>query len=189
MKKNNMTENKAIKKAIQSLINDFSNYPNKYLTEDDVRIHLCHLLMRDFEKIETTADNSYSISLHTEIRWWGDKYLKYRSDIVLLDVSDMQVTKKKILELKEHPQKGYAADKIKGVIEIKLRRNYGVSDNKFLELIQKDCEKLKEIKKMLSGDGNQNTFYGLIALDKRQNMQSKLSNQTDDIYFKYKFSN
>ncbi len=182
--------------AIQSLISDFKKCPNKYLTEDDVRIHLCHLLMNDFSKIEKTKDNDndYSISLHTEIRWWGDKHLKYRSDIVLFDVSDMQVTKKKILELKNHTQKGYSANKIKGVIEIKFRRNKGDSDKQFLKKIGSDCNKLGEIKTMLEiGGENKNTFYCLIVLDKKQNMKDKLQNMKDKlnnlIYVRYKFAN
>ncbi len=173
--------------AIQSLIDDFEKCPNKYLTEDDVRIHLCHLLMNDFSKIEETNDNDCSISLHTEVRWWGDEHLKYRSDIVLFDVSDMQVTKKKILELKNHTQKGYSANKIKGVIEIKFRRNKGDSNNQFLKKIKSDCDKLTKIKTMLEIDGeNKNTFYCLIVLDKKQNMKDKLNNL---IYVRYEFAN
>lgn len=180
---------KSIDNAIQSLIDDFSKYPNKYLTEDDVRIHLCHLLMKNFSKIESTKDDDRSISLHAEIRWWGKKHLKYRSDIVLLDVADMQVTKHKILELKDHPTKGYAANKIKGVIEIKFRRNQGDSNNAFLTKIKKDYEKLREIKNMLSIEGyNQNTFYSLIVLDKKQNMENRLNDLSDGIDFKYKFA-
>ncbi len=173
--------------AIQSLIDDFKKCPNKYLTEDDVRIHLCHLLMNDFSKIEETNDNDCSISLHTEVRWWGDEHLKYRSDIVLFDVSYMQVTKEKILELKNHPTKGYSGNKIKGVIEIKFRRNKGDSNNQFLRKIKSDCDKLTKIKTMLDiGDANQNIFYRLIVLDKKQNMKDELDNLT---YVKYKFAN
>lgn len=182
-----------INNAIDRLIEDFTNYPNKYLTEDDVRIHLCHFLMKDFGGIEPTKDNDCSISLHTEIRWWGDEHLKYRSDIVLIDVSDTKVTKKKMLELKSHPNKGYVVNKIKGVIEIKFRRNKGISDNQFFKNIKKDYDKLKEIKNMLStGGGNQNTFYSLIALDKKQNMENmenRLNGLLDGIDFKYKFAN
>jgi hypothetical protein len=88
---------------------------------------------------------------------------------VLLDVADMQVTKKKILELKNHPQKGYSANKIKGVIEIKFRRNKGDSDNQFLKKIKSDYDKLKEIKKMINvGNENKDTFYNLIVLDKNK---------------------
>ncbi len=180
-----------INAAIDRLIKDFSQYPNKYLTEDDVRVHLCHFLMDDFGKIEPTKDDDCSISLHTEVRWWGDRYLKYRSDIVLIDVSDTEVTQAKILKLPNHPQKGFAFNKVKGVIEIKLRRIQGDSDNAFFKKIEKDCEKLKEIKEMpSSGDGNQNTFYSLVALDKKQDMGEKLSNllNDNDINVKYKFA-
>jgi hypothetical protein len=181
---------KSADNALQNLIDNFNKYPNKYLTEDDVRIHLCHLLMNDFGKIEKTKDNDCSISLHTEVRWWGYKHSKYRSDIVLLDVADTQVTKKKILELKNHPQKGYSANKIKGVIEIKFRRNKGDSDNQFLKKIKSDYDKLKEIKKMINvGNENKDTFYNLIVLDKKQDMENKLYNLTDEIDVKYKFAN
>ncbi|SMM99717.1 hypothetical protein SPONN_901 [uncultured Candidatus Thioglobus sp.] len=180
---------KSADKAIQSLINDFSKYPNKYLTEDDVRIHLCHLLMPDFGGIEQTKDSDCSISLHTEVRWHGDKHLRYRSDIVLLDVVDMQVTKKKMLELKNHPEKGYAVNKIKGVIEIKFRRNKGDSDNQFFKKIKNDYDKLKEIKDMISTDNeNQDTFYSLIVLDKKKDIKSRLNNFPNEIGVRYKFS-
>ncbi len=178
-----------INAAIDSLINDFNQCPNKYLTEDDVRVHLCHFLMDDFGKIEPTKDKDCSISLHTEVRWWGYKKSKLRSDIVLIDVLDTKVTQAKIFELHDHPKKGFAFNKVKGVIEIKLRRIQGGSDNQFFNKIKKDYKKLKEIKDILSyGGGNQDTFYSLIALDKKKNMEEKLSNLLNDINVKYEFA-
>jgi hypothetical protein len=43
---------------------------------------------------------------------------------------------------------------------------------------------------MISADGkNKNTFYSLIVLDKKQDMENKLYNLTDEIDVKYKFAN
>lgn len=179
-----------INNAIDMLIEDFTNYPNKYLTEDDVRIHLCHLLMNDFGKIEPTKDNDCSISLHTEIRWWGERRLKYRSDIVLIDVVDWNVKPNKVFKLYQQnqiPAKGYAGNKVKGVIEIKFRRGKGVSDNQFFKNIQKDYNKLKEIKEML---GDSRGVYYLVALDKKQDIKTKLpSLLNNNINVEYKFAN
>lgn len=179
-----------INDAIDRLIADFSQYPNKYLTEDDVRIHLCHLLMNDFGKIEPTKDNDCSISLHTEIRWWGEVHLKYRSDIVFIDVGDLNVEPNKVFKLYQQnkiPAKGYAGNKVKGVIEIKLRRGKNVSDNQFFKNIQKDYNKLKKIKEML---GNYDSAYYIVALDKRQNIKTRLSSLlNNNINVKYKFAN
>ena len=85
-----------IDNAIDNLIEDFCMYPNKYLTEEDVRTHLCLNLMERFGVIQKTKDSDRSIALHTEVRWWGPNGSQERSDIVIFDVSELSVTKEVI---------------------------------------------------------------------------------------------
>mgnify|MGYP001170996616 FL=1 len=59
-----------IKEKINSLIEEFRQYPNKYLTEEDVR---CNLIIRLAEipglnELQDTHDNSKSTPIHTEVR-------------------------------------------------------------------------------------------------------------------------
>ena len=78
-----------VDRAIGRLSVDFIRNPNKYLTEDDMRMHLAFRLMPDFGEIEKTKDDDTSIALHSEVRWWGDDHREDRSDIVIFDVSSL----------------------------------------------------------------------------------------------------
>lgn len=160
----NNTE-KNVKFAIKNLIDDFKRYPDKYLTESDVRCVLVNELMKipEFNEIQNTEDNSKSISVHTEVRWYGQSgKLKWRSDIVIIDVSTLKV-KSGLFKL---PSKGFSFNQPKAIIEIKLRRINGESNNVFMAKIKEDVEKLKKIKSEVDGD----YFCCLIVLDKKENI-------------------
>ena len=130
--------------CIDNLCQDFSKNPHKLLTEDDMRMHLCALLLRKFGIIQTTADgnNITSVPLHSEVRWYGNGRLKYRSDIVIVDVKTLYVRSAGSLRL---PSKGYYFNVPKAIIELKFRRPKGPSERKFLESIQADCDKLSRL--------------------------------------------
>ena len=88
------------------LLQDFEKYPDKYLTEEDVRGFLVSNLLKhsEFNALQDTSDNSKSISLHSEVRWYGySGKLKYRSDIVIIDVASLKA-KDGMFKL---PSKGY----------------------------------------------------------------------------------
>jgi hypothetical protein len=168
--------------SISKLSEDFVSHPNKYLTEDDVRIHLCKLLLKKFGEIETTRDGDCSIPLHTEVRWYGKGTLKYRSDIVLIDVTTLDV--KRSFEM---PSKGYSFNIPKAIIELKFRRPNGDSDRVFRRSVENDFEKLTKIKSELSSVSN-NILTWVIAFDKKRNIMN-FNIENDEINFIYKFSN
>lgn len=175
----NNTKN-LIKQAIENLINDFRKYPDKYLTESDVRCVLVNELIKipEFGEIQNTEDNSKSIPVHTEVRWYGQSgRLKWRSDIVIIDVSTLKV-KKDIFKL---PSKGFSFNKPKAIIEIKLRRINGEPKDIFIAKIKKDFEKLNKIKEEISGD----YFQGLIILDKKENIvqEIQVGNANIELYY------
>jgi hypothetical protein len=172
-----------ITQTIKDLINDFESCPDKYLTESDVRCLLFKKLVESSQGLaqpQKTEDNSYSIPLHTEVRWYGQSgKLKWRSDVVVVNVSSLRV-KNNIFRL---PSKGYGFNKPLAIIEIKLRRTNGDTDNAFIKKVQKDISKLKEIKKEIPGDY---PCY-LIVLDKKNDIQEKIA-RADDIKIFYKYS-
>lgn len=171
-----------ITQTIENLINDFESYPDKYLTESNVRCLLFKELVESQElgQPQKTEDNSYSIPLHTEVRWYGQSAkLKWRSDIVVVDVSSLRV-KNNIFRL---PSKGYGFNKPLAIIEIKLRRTKGDTDNAFIKKVQEDVRKLKERKREIPGDY---PCY-LIVLDKKNDIQEKIA-RADDIKIYYKYS-
>jgi hypothetical protein len=107
-------------------------------------MHLCSQLISEHGDLEDTSDGDKSIALHSEVRWYGDDgSIKYRSDIVLIDTGSLEVLDKPGLRL---PSKGYAFNKAKCIIELKLRRPNGKSNSSFNKLIDGDFEKLKELK-------------------------------------------
>lgn len=171
-----------IRDSISKLSEDFTSYPNKYLTEDDVRIHLCKLLLEKFGEIEATSDGDRSISLHTEVRWYGSGNLKYRSDIVLIDVKTLDVKR-----TSKMPSKGYAFNIPKAIIELKFRRPNGDSDKVFRRSVKNDFKKLTKIKSELSSVSN-NILSWLIAFDKKRNIVN-FKIESDEINFIYRFSN
>lgn len=178
-----MTIQEKIKNAIKNLINDFKQHPDKYLTESDVRCFLFNELMKvnEFSVLKNTLDTSNSTPTHTEVRWYGESgKLKWRSDIVIFDVSSLRV-KDNIFKL---PSKGFSFNKPWAVIEIKFRRINGESNKKFVKKILEDAKKLSNISAEVTGD----YFCHLVALDKREDIRQKMpavGNSNICIYYKF----
>lgn len=176
--------NEQIEVRIYELLKDFKKYPDKYLTESDVRCALVRELMKinDLNRLQITEDCSESIPIHTEVRWYGQSgKLKWRSDIVAIDVSTLKVRD----GLFRLPSKGYGFNFPKAIIEIKLRRINGGSSKKFIKKIEEDIRKLSNIINEVPGD----YFCCLVALDKKQNIpQSMLPVGNNNIHIYYKFA-
>jgi len=178
-----MSLKEKIDETIRSLIANFTKYPDKYLTESDVRCFLFNKLMlnNEFSELRDTSDGSKSTSVHTEVRWYGKfNKLKWRSDVVILNVSTLKV-KDGFFKL---PSKGFGFNKPQAIIEIKLRRINGDSDNAFIKKIQEDIDKLNEIKEQVEGE------YPcfLIIFDKKKDIQNSIQPSTKIKIF-YKHSN
>lgn len=155
---------------INELISEFKQYPDKFLTEEDVRAYLYHLLLEAFDYVEKTEDGEHSIPLHTEIRWYGNSgTLKLRSDIVIFEVSTLKTKNKESVRL---PSKGYEFDIPYVLIEIKLRRNRKGSDNRFKKKILQDRDKIEKIRSEI----NEPFYSYLIAFDKKANMSFECKN-------------
>ncbi|MBU2589810.1 MAG: hypothetical protein KKB39_03530 [Nanoarchaeota archaeon] len=162
-----------VEEKISVLISDFRRTPEKFLTEEDIRAYLYHLLLTDFNNLEQTEDKQQSIPLHCEVRWYGSsKKLKYRSDIVIFDVSQLITKKGGNIPL---PSKGYGFNNPNAIIEIKLRRINGKSNNKFNGDLVADRNKLKELKNKVVEEENEVWTY-LIAFDKKNNINFQLEN-------------
>lgn len=147
----------------------FENGWNKkdFLTEDDLRCHL-------FNALEDGLKNFTNVSVHAEIRWYGNRddqatsKLRYRSDIVIINPHDLQIDES-IFKL---PSKGYGFDKYHAIIEIKLRRpNNKDSDAKYEQRIKKDINKLKEIRNKTTNNFINKRFY-LVVFDKKRNKKA-----------------
>ena len=173
---------KIVQEEVRKLRVDFKANPHLLLTEDDMRMHLCALLLPHFREHEKTEDDQYSISLHSEVRWYGKGKLKYRSDIVIIDVRTLIVKSGANFNL---PSKGYGFNTPKAIIELKFRRPNGCSDNEFLKSIQADCLKLKKIRFELQ-QYVRNTYFCIIAFDKKRRIQTPIS--SSQIRIDYEFS-
>ena len=160
-------EKEKIEEKIEILIQEFSSNPHKFLTEEDLRSYLYHLLLGDFGGSE---NGSKSIPLHTEIRWYGKSgKLRLRSDIVIIDVSTLKTENSSSFKL---PSKGYWFNVPKIIIEIKLRRLNSESDNTFLNRIGNDRAKIKKLDMELVD--KLHSF--LIIFDKKKDIKPKLEN-------------
>jgi len=161
-----------IQEKIRKTINNFynKNWPSKeFLTEDDVRCRL-------FQCLSNALDGVANISIHSEVRWYGNDpfwKLKYRSDLVIIDNNNLSVDGN-IFEL---PSKGYGFDNYYAIIEIKFRRiNDRQSDRNFVESIKADMNKLKEIK--LKTNSSEKDFYVLV-FDRKRNKRFLTENLDD----------
>ena len=173
-----------VNEAIEKTTLLFIDTPNVFLTEDDFRMHLCSNLLKDFGEIMRTGDQDYSIPLHTEVRWYGNGKLKYRSDIVLIDVSTLDVLRSSKL-----PSKGYGFNIPKAIIELKLRRPNGASDNQFIKSIQHDINKLIQLKDVFyESQGQNQTQFWVLFFDKKDHIKNANDrlNVPDYVNFIYK---
>ena len=183
----NETERKnLVESRISTLINEFNRYPDKFLTEEDVRAYLYHLLLDGFSEIEETEDDSHSISLHCEIRWYGQgQNLRYLSDIVIFDVSQLKTQD----DNQRLPSKGYGFNNPNVIIEIKLRRKGNKSDNQYKTDLEGDRRRLAEIKSQVSEAGH-NIYPYLVAFDKKSNINFEVHNtEYNKEYYIYKGQN
>ena len=175
----------SINDSIKELINTFEKYPDIFLTEEDLRCFLYSNLLnkKSLQNLHKTSDNSYSIPIHTEIRWYGNDYeeLKYRSDIVIIDPKDLQTKNNEFFNVNS---KGFSFNNYYAVIELKLRRINGDSDNSFLNGnsrrkngINNDLEKLKKIREKVSQSIYKTRFYS-INFDKKSinDLENKIVN-------------
>lgn len=166
---NQLPINQKVEQKISILIDEFRRTPEKFLTEEDIRAYLYHLLLVDFNGLEQTEDRQQSIPIHCEVRWYGQSgTLKYRSDIVILDTSSLKVSDENF----KLPSKGYGFNKPLIIIETKLRRRVGNGDNIFLTKIQLDRDKLSELRSEVDGDFES---Y-LIIFDKKNNLNLEPKN-------------
>lgn len=179
----NDTDKYNVDSSISEVRELFINYPNIFLTEEDLRIHLCNSLYQYISAVETTEDGDISIPLHTEVRWYGSGDLKYRSDVVLVDVSNLRV-----LNYEQLPSKGYGFNIPKAIIELKFRRPNGKPDHSFLRSIQYDIRKLAQLKKIfINAQGQHQTNYWLIVFDKKSDMTDQIPTP-DGITVVYKYN-
>lgn len=178
--------------ALNFLVGSFNENPDIYLTEEDLRCHLFMLLQQTVNinnLIFNTVDQSKSIPLHTEIRWYGDSgKLKYRSDIVMLDPRTLNTTEK-IMKL---PSKGYGFNSFWAIIELKLRRINGKSDNQFLKEITSEFNKLRKIQEETRYANKHQAEYFLLCFDKKKDIIHRINNlneiiETKRINFHYVF--
>ena len=168
-----MNEENKVKQKIEMLVQEFRNNPDKFLTEEDMRSYLYHLLLNDFNILQNCENDSKSIPLHTEIRWYGQSgRLKLRSDIVIIDVSTLRTTRNNGLRL---PSKGYGFNKPKIVIEVKMRRKGSETDTAFINKIRRDRTKIWTLNSELDND-----FYSFIVIfDKKKNLDLELEEQNN----------
>jgi hypothetical protein len=163
-----------IEDSILDVNNVFLRAPNVLLTEEDLRMHLCHRLITRFGTEETTNDGDTSISLHTEVRWYGKGNLKTRSDVVLVDVSNLDVKRHAAL-----PSKGYGFNMPKAIIELKFRRPNGEPTPTFLKKIEQDLEKLQELVGVFHAAQGLNTVgFWMLVFDKKADIRNRVNELT-----------
>lgn len=161
-----------IERKIKICLQEFKRYPEKFLTEEDVRSYLYSLLVQEFGQIETCSDLTESTPLHCEVRWYGRGRLKLRSDIVIIDVSTLRTKGSSYFKL---PTKGYCFYRPKAIIEIKLRRRGRQSDAKFSESICKDRQKLINVRSEI--DAKFSSY--MIIFDKKKNLFFQAQNTSN----------
>lgn len=153
----------AVERAIKRVELKFNHHSHIFLTEDDLRCNLFSELLKEdvLSSVQRTQDQSCSIPIHSEVRWYGENgKLKTRSDLVILDVAKLKTSNNDFLRLSS---KGYGFRGSVVVIELKLRRPNGPSDNALKNAIMNDIKKMKELQESLSDQA----LFHLIIFDKK----------------------
>ncbi len=183
-----MFSHKIIENSINELVKVFSKRPDLFLTESDLRCYLAAELLKipDFSSMQKTIDGFLSIPLHSEVRWYGKSgKLKYRSDVVILSPEDLRV-KEKTFKL---PSKGYGFNHFWAIIELKLRRINGKSDNQFFKDAKYEVDKLRKIERETQYNNKYKALYYVLCFDKRNDITNRIEKIKEKrIIVKYTFS-
>ncbi len=162
----------AVERSIRRVERKFRRYPDVFLTEEDIRCNLFSELLKEevLSSLTGTQDNSFSIPIHSEVRWYGsDKSLRTRSDIVLFNVSQLITNYNNSIRLSS---KGYAFGDPWTVIEIKLRRVNGPSNSKWNNSLSKDIRRMKDLQSLVEP----RALYYFIIFDKKNNLGTDIPN-------------
>ena len=62
-----MNEENKVKQKIEMLVQEFRNNPDKFLTEEDMRSYLYHLLLNDFNILQ----NCFAASMFSHPMFWS----------------------------------------------------------------------------------------------------------------------
>lgn len=151
-----------IKQTIIKFITD--SKIEDFLTEDDLRCRL-------YSSLQIALQQYSRLGVHSEVRWYGheksnQKKLKYRTDLVVIDLNTLDKPIGQISSFKI-PSKGFNFVDYYAIIELKLRRpNDTKSDSSYRQIIDNDCEKIKQIKQRTSPNHSPIAF--VISIDKRR---------------------
>lgn len=162
----------AVERAISRIEGRFRSYPDVFLTEEDLRCNLFSELLKEevLSGLTRTRDNSSSIPIHSEVRWYGsNRNLRTRSDIVLFNVSQLITSYNNSIKLSS---KGYAFGDPWTVIEIKLRRVNGLSNSKWKESLFKDIGKMRDLQSLVDPQA----LYYFIIFDKKSDLGTDIPN-------------
>lgn len=160
----------AIESAIEKACELFRAKPDYFLTEEDLRCHLFLNLYRRkaLRKEETTRDQTTSIPIHAEVRWYGrDQSLNYRSDLVIVQVDDLITS----TERQDLPSKSFGFNKFYAVIELKLRRKIDINDDAFAQEVRGEVDRLLEIREKVKERDDSAKYY-IVVFDKQGNIEN-----------------
>lgn len=87
--------------------------------------------------------------------------------MVIIDVGTLKTTEYRGMRL---PTKGYGFNKFDVLVELKLRRRNGKSNNQFLNDIAKERNKIVRLREDLRGGGSEEFIYYMIIFDKKENL-------------------
>lgn len=161
--------------AVVELRHLFKSSPHLFLTEEDVRCFLFQLLL-ERTGLGKYENGSLTSPVHSEVRWYGkEQNMHKRSDIVVLDISDLRVTSEGF----PLPSKGFGFNNFYAAIEIKLRRQGGECDSVWLEKLKKDLDTLKSLKTAVNN--RYTPLLMLIAFDRKANITSKIASLPQEI--------
>lgn len=164
---------RAIDEATKELCYEFKKNPDIFLTESDVKAFLYHLLITKSPlcNLTPTLSGTKTHSVHTEIRFYGNSgRLKYLSDIVVLDPSDLSTKSGGSVKISS---KGFSFDDYHAIIEIKLQRT--TCKKNLIRELDDDIEKIKRIVKESTKPNPSSTELYFLYLDRKDDIQEKIN--------------
>lgn len=181
-----MLEAEEIASCVSEIEQDYRSSPGLILSEDDAKCLLfgkIQLLLagRGQSRGVTAQESVFASPLHTEIKFLDQNgALSIRPDITVMDTTSLSLVHSR--EGLNVNRKGFVFYGSATAIEIKFCKARQGIDSRFTSSIQRDCEKLIEIRQRLYPPNEPATFNAVVVVFNRSSRVCQAFNDLQNQY-------
>lgn len=158
-----------VKKSLLNIKERFEENHYIFLGEEDVRCHIFSELLKEFNNLEKTEDEKYTIPLHAQISFRSpnnDLKTGKKPDIILINVPSMNLYSDNRVKTEFRLKKGFEFKESPIGIEIKI--NWNRKFNGIKNHMGGGIKKIRQIQTL-----NREMFFYLFYVDKKACLSDK----------------